>query len=140
MKRKRKWLLWTGVLALGLSLYPLFVLGFTYAHVFRSDLEGGRHGPLDAYRHALASSIVSYTLGESAVQVFTDFSESDEGDSHQMDRHNNRIGAKAGAEATSLCGLEPAVRQLVSKGTVNATDPDQITWLPEKKWSEGRFW
>ena len=37
-----------GALALAPGIYPLFVFGYTWTHVFGSELEGGRHGPLDA--------------------------------------------------------------------------------------------
>lgn len=129
-----------GVLALFLSLYPAFVLCYTWIHVFKSDLRGGRHGPLDAYRHALASSVVAYTLGEPTVNVITRLFESSGRDSNQMDGHNNRIGARIGVQSQSFFDLEPSVRQCVLSGAVDSADMDQITWLPEKQWRDGRIW
>ena len=140
MKKKRKLLLGIGGAILLLGVYPAFVLGYAGGHVFGSDFRGGRNGPLDAYRHALASSVVSYTLNESAVDLITVLFESKGKTSNRMDGHNNRIGARLGAHADSFRDLEPAVRQLVSNGAVDAVNPDQITWLPENKWRDGWIW
>jgi hypothetical protein len=121
-----------------LAAYPAFVLGYTWISVFKSDFKGGGNGPLDAYRHALASAIVAHTLGESAVELISTLFESGPGESHAMDRHNNRIGAKIGA--ASFFELEPAVRKAVENGKVNTTDPNQISWLPETRWKHNRVW
>lgn len=139
MKKRKPWrrLLVLGVI---LSIYPAFVLIYTWSFVFTSDLQGGKHGPLDAYRHALASSVVSYTLGEPAVDLVTRLFESSGKDSNAMDRHNNQIGAGIGARSKSFSELEPAVRQAVLNGAVDASDSEQITWLPEKRWRDGRIW
>lgn len=122
------------------GIYPLSVLTFTWNCVLHSDLEGGRHGPLDAYRHALASSVVSYTIGAWAVNLITFVFESGSKDSNGMDRHNNRLGARLGADSHSFSSLERTVRQSVSKGGVHATDVNQITWLPEEKWRDSKLW
>src|ERR1043165_5662459 len=92
VKNKRKILPRLGALTLLLSIYPCFVLIYTWSCVFQSNLEGGRHGPLDAYRHTLASAVVSHTLGEWAVSLMTNLMESGGKDSNNMDSHNNRIG------------------------------------------------
>lgn len=138
MKRKytRRVFLWF----LLLSVYPVFVLVFTWSHVLGSDLKGGRHGQLDAYRHALASAVVSYTLGEWAVHVTTWIFESGEKDSHQMDIHNNRIGARLGTRAATFSDLEPAVHRAVLNGTVSSVDSEQITWLSSDRWRDGLLW
>ena len=81
--------------------------------------------------------MVSYTINESAVNLITALFESKGKASNRMDRHNNRIGARLGACAMSFRELEPSVRRLVSKGTVDSADLDQITWLPEEKWRDG---
>jgi len=140
MKNKRKILLRLSALTVLLSIYPLFVLIYTWSCVFRSNLEGGRHGPLDAYRHALASAVVSYTLDKWAVDVMTGLMESRGKDSNNMDSRNNRIGAQIGANSKSFRELEPSVRQSVLDGTVNSTDTNRITWLPKEKWRDGRIW
>ncbi len=138
--KKRK-LLWrfSAFVAL-LSIYPVCVFAFTWSHVVKSDFKGGRNGQLDAYRHALASATVSYTLGEWAVNLVTIVFERGEKDSHKMDRHNNRIGAGIGSKLESFREIEPSVLQSVRKGAVDATDENQITWLPANKWRDGRFW
>lgn len=137
-KRKiRKNLVWVCV---ALGLYPLFVLIYTWVHVLQSSLEGGRHGPLDAYRHALASAVVAYTLGDPAVKLVTDLMESKGKESNRMDRHNNRIGALIGAHATSFAELEPSVRQKVSEGWAESKAPDCITWMPAAKWRSVKLW
>lgn len=140
LKKKRKNLLRLTAVAAILSIYPLFVLIFTWTCVFQSDLKGGRHGPLDAYRHALASAIVSYTLDEGAADLVTRLMESNGRNSNTMDRHNNRIGAQIGAHSNSFQDLEPSVRQSVLNGTVNSTNTNQITWLPKEKWRDQRLW
>ena len=140
MKTKRKLLLRLTALTVLLSIYPLSVLTYTWTCVFRSDLEGGRHGPLDAYRHALASAVVPYTLHERAVDLITTLMESRGKDSNKMDRHNNSIGAQFGASSKSFHDLEPAVRQSVLNGTINSTNANQITWLPKEKWRRARIW
>jgi hypothetical protein len=140
VKGKRKMILRLIAVIVVLSIYPLFVLVYTWSHVFRSDLVGGRHGPLDAYRHALASAVVSYTLDRRAVDVVSKLMEARGKDSNKMDSQNNRIGARVGAGARSFHELEPAVRQLVINGTVNSTNSNQITWLPKEKWRDGRIW
>ena len=140
MMNKRKLLRGIGGGFLLLGIYPALVLGYTWSCVLQSDFRGGRHGPLDAYRHALASSVVAYTLKESAVDLITVLFESKGKASNRMDGHNNRIGARLGAHADSFRELEPSVRELVSNGAVDAVNPGQITWLPENKWRDGWIW
>jgi hypothetical protein len=140
VKNKRKILLGLGALTLLLTIYPCFVLIYTWSCVFQSNLEGGRHGPLDAYRHALASAVVSHTLGEWAVNLMTNLMESAGKDSNNMDTHNNRLGSHIGASAKSFAVLEPSVRQFIANGAVNSTDTNQITWLPKEKWRTARMW
>ena len=127
-------------MAILLSIYPLCVLIYTWSCVFRSDFEGGRHGPLDAYRHALASAVVAYTLDERAVELTTRLMEFRGKDSNRMDRRNNQVGAQIGAHSRSFQELEPWVRQAVLDGAVNSTNTNQITWLPKDKWRDGRIW
>jgi hypothetical protein len=122
------------------SAYPAFVLGYTWSHVFRSDLPGGRDGPLDAYRHALASAVVAFTLSPKAVEWATWGMERKNRSSNLMDRHNNRIGASIGVNAASFGEIEPAVRSRVSSGAVNSPDADQVTWLPRYRWRSNRLW
>jgi len=140
MIKKRKFLKRFCALAALMGAYPLCVLAFTWSHVLRSDLQGGRHGQLDAYRHALASATVSYTLGEWAVNLTTSVFEWDDKDSNKMDRQNNRIGAGIGSTVESFSEIEPAILQSVQKGAVNSADLNQITWLPVQKWRDGRLW
>lgn len=140
MNKKRKTSRRLYALAALLSIYPVSVLVFTWSHVSRSDLEGGRHGQLDAYRHALASATVSHTLGEWAVDLVTCIFEWNDKQSNEMDRHNNRIGASIGSNVKSFREIEPAVRRAVLNGTVDSDDLDQITWLSSNKWRDGRFW
>jgi hypothetical protein len=122
------------------SAYPAFVLGYTWSHVVRSNLSGGRHGPLDAYRHTLASAVVGFTLGPHAVEWATWAMESAGKDTNRMDRHNNLIGAGIGASVRSFSEIEPAVHAQVLRGAVNAPDPGQVTWLPPERWGAGRLW
>jgi hypothetical protein len=140
MRKELKILRKVGLIALVLSIYPLCILIYTWSYVLRSDLAGGRHGPLDAYRHALASAAVSYTLGDMAVGISTKLMESKGRTSNTMDRHNNLIGARIGASVNSFKEIEPLVRQYVLDGTINTTNDTQITWLPTDKWHDGRFW
>ena len=140
MLKRKKLLYRLSALALILSIYPAFVLGYTWCHVFLSELKGGRHGPLDAYRHTLASAVVSYTLHERVVEIVNRLFESKDKDSNKMDRHINLLGARIGAAASSFRDLEPTVRMSVSRSVVNSTDTNQITWLPEDKWRNVKLW
>lgn len=126
--------------AILIATYPACILVYSWFHVLKSDFEGGRHGQLDAYRHALASATVSYTLGEWAVNLTTVMLECAGKDSGKMDIHNNRIGADIGSKASSFREIEPTVREAVMNGAVDATRSDQITWLAASKWRDGRFW
>lgn len=123
-----------------LAVYPAFVLGYTWAHVARSPLPGGRQGPLDAYRHTLASAVVAYTLGPRVVDAVTLVMEHGETEAHRMDRHNNRIGADTSVRALSFGDIEPTVRAQVQRGAVNATKASQTTWLPPERWRPGGLW
>jgi hypothetical protein len=139
-ERRRRLLRRGGAIALLVVAYPLFVVGFTWSHVLRSDFKGGKNGQLDAYRHALASATVSYTLGAWAVEVTTWAFESGGRESNEMDVHNNRIGALIGARAGAFSEIEPAVRDAVVGGCESAGADGQITWLPSSKWRDGKFW
>jgi len=140
MKKKSKWLRRLVIVVIVLLIYPVFVIGYTWTHVLRSDLEGGRHGPLDAYRHALASAVVSHTLGEWAVELVTTLFESSGKDSNHMDRRNNSIGAAIGGSVEFFGELEPRVRAEVSAGAELSDEASQITWLPSDRWRDSKFW
>ncbi|MGB6220932.1 hypothetical protein [Haloferula sp.] len=140
MKKKKRWLRRLLIFAVILLVYPVFVIGYTWTHVLQSDLEGGRHGPLDAYRHALASAVVSHTLGEWAVDLVTTVFESSGKDTNQMDRKNNTIGASIGRRSGSFGELEATVRRSVLAGAELSTDSNQITWLPEDRWRDSKLW
>ena len=139
MAARYRWILAPAALLL-LSAYPGFVLAYTWNHVLRSDLPGGRHGPLDAYRHTLASAVVAYALGPRTVEWVTTVMERGRKASNAMDRHNNRIGAAIGSRAASFSEIEPAVRAQVVQGTVEASSPGQTTWLPPELWRRTRLW
>lgn len=137
-RARRRWTRWLVALALVVA-YPLGVFGYAYWHSLASDFPGPRHGPQDAYRHALASAVLAYTLSPRAVHWATVVMESSDDPSSAMDRHNNAIGATIGASATSFAQLRPLVEQRVRAGRVNASDPAQITWLPPRQWSRLPF-
>ena len=140
MQKRTRLLIRVIVVFLLVSAYPAFVLAYTWSHVARSNLSGGRHGPLDAYRHTLASAVVGFTLGPRAVEWATWAMERGGKDANLMDRHNNQIGAGIGARARSFSELEPAVRAQVLRGAVNAPDPSQATWLPPERWRANWLW
>jgi hypothetical protein len=125
-----------------LCAYPAFVLGYTWTHVAMAStsLPGGRHGPLDAYRHTLASAVVAYTLSPRAVYWVTVTMESKPYKSSTMDRHNNRIGATVGTQAKSFAEIQPTVHALVQQGAIETTNADQTTWLPMEYWQDGLLW
>ena len=137
---RRRWVKRVLIGAVVASIYPVCVLGYTWTHVLRSDLPGGRHGPLDAYRHTLASAVVGYTLGPRAVAAVTAVMEFRDKPSSYMDRHNNRIGADIGVQAASLNEIEPAVRERVLRGDVLTNNPQQTQWLPPAAWRPGKIW
>lgn len=133
--RRSKWPL-VGIVAL--SLYPAFVLGTVYAATARSDLPGGRHGPKDAYRHSLASATVAYTGSPRWVEWVTAVMENGGhgDDARAMDAHNNRLGARIGAEAGSWTQMQADVLAAVRAGAVTVESQDRITWLPPERWRE----
>ena len=114
------------------------VLGAVYAQCLGSDLPGGRDGPGDAYRHTLASAIVAYTSSPRCVDWVTRAMERDAQafPDRAMDAHNNRIGARIGASATSWNSMQQAVLAAIHDGTVDARSPDQITWRAPNAWRE----
>ena len=122
------------------ATYPAFVLGYTWVGVANAGLPGGRHGPLDAYRHMLASAVVAYTLHPCAVDLATQVMERGDDDARRMDRHNNRIGAAIGTQAHSFAQLEREVQARVRAGAIRASHPGQATWLPRQRWREDRLW
>jgi len=135
-RRHRRGRRWLPLLVL-VAAYPLAVLSYVYWFSLGSGLPGGRHGPQDAYRHALASAVVAYTLSPRVVHWVTAVMEpspTDPGD--RMDRHNNAIGAAIGAEAESFAAIRPEVERRVRAGRIWARRPDQITWLPPSLWRE----
>ena len=67
---KRPWLRRLVLAGLILAAYPAFVLASVYAHWFAADLPGGRNGPADAYRHALASASLAARARRSLVSRF----------------------------------------------------------------------
>jgi hypothetical protein len=101
-KRKRPWLRRLVLAGLTLAAYPTFVLTYTWSHVLQSPLPGGRHGPLDAYRHTLASAVVAHTLDARVILLVNGVMERHGRRSNAMDIHNNLIGAGIGSRAT--CG------------------------------------
>jgi hypothetical protein len=122
--------------AFALAAYPAFVLATVYTHWFAAQLPGGRNGPADAYRHALASATVAYTTSPRLVALVTLVMERDgEGsDSRAMDAHNNRLGARIGVEAPSWGAMQDAVLAAVRAGGIDARDDNRITWLPPNRW------
>jgi hypothetical protein len=140
LKKKRKLFLKLAAIAFILCIYPLCVLIYTWTCVFQSNLEGGRGGPLDAYRHTLASAVVSYTVGEWGVDATTFLMESRGKDSNKMDRHNNKIGAKIGSHAKSFKDLESKVHKRVLAGTTHSKNTNQSTWLAKERWRDGKIW
>jgi hypothetical protein len=129
---RRLWLVLLG-LAL-LSAYPLATLGYVYGHTMFSDLPGGRHGPRDAYRHALAAGFVAYTISPRAVKLVSRVMESDSHISSVMDRHNNAVGAAIGTRADSLADMQREVLARVNQGGVMTMSPDRLTWMPPRTW------
>lgn len=121
-----------------LGAYPCFVFASVYAYWFAAELPGGRNGPADAYRHSLASATVAYTGSPRWVDWVTWAMEGDGtgSDMRAMDAHNNRIGARIGAQARSWSEMQRNVRTAVREGAIGATAPDRITWLPRERWQD----
>lgn len=137
---KRAWLRRLVLAGLILAAYPTCVLTYTWSHVLRSPLPGGRHGPLDAYRHTLASAVVAHTLDARAIDLVNGVMERQGRRSNAMDIHNNLIGAGIGSRAARFSDIEPMVARSVAAGRIDAPSPDQTTWLPPEDWKEGFAW
>ena len=140
-RRLLKRLRWPLSFALLVAAYPAFVLGTTYAHWLSVDLPGGRHGPSDAYRHSLASATVAYTGSSRWVDWVTAVMENGgRGDAARaMDAHNNRLGARIGADAETWSEMQAGLLAAVKGGGIGMSDPDRIAWLPPDRWRE-RFY
>lgn len=138
---RRVWLRRIALAICAAALYPAFVLATVYATTLRSDLPGGRHGPRDAYRHSLASAIVGYTGSPRWVHWVTAVMEDDGhgDDARAMDAHNNRLGARIGADAQSWSQLRASVLEAVEAGDVKLEDPNRITWLPPERWQDRMY-
>ena len=125
-------------------LYGALVLSFVWWHCYTSNFNGGRNGQLDAYRHTLASAVVSYTSSPKIVTLVSLIMERKNLRSNIMDKHNNTIGAQIGAQisnrADSLQVLESDVKMRVLHGAVNTPNSAQITWLPAQYWRESWWW
>lgn len=128
------------VFLLLMSLYPAFILGYTWFHVANAQFPGGRNGPLDAYRHTLASALVAYTLDKRVVNSVSTVMEFQNSRSNLMDKHNNDIGANIGMRAVRFSDIQPAVMNAVNQGTNNAKSPSQVTWLTSEYWKESTLW
>ncbi|HSF70875.1 MAG TPA: hypothetical protein VLA25_01185 [Methylotenera sp.] len=133
---KSKWLL----PSLLLAVYPVCVLSYVWYHCLLSDFEGGKNGQLDAYRHALASAVVTYTSSPKLVAVATAVMERKGKPASLMDRHNNLIGVSIGETATSFNQINALVLQRVNEGTENAIEDSQVTWLARPYWEKSLFW
>ncbi len=129
----RRWTLRLAVAGV-VATYPLWVFGYAYGYSLTSGLPGARHGPQDAYRHALASAAVAYTVSPVVVDWVTAVMEFADHPSSRMDRHNNAIGASIGAAAESFAQIRPQVLERVQAGRIGATDPQQVSWLPPQQW------
>jgi hypothetical protein len=118
-----------------------FVVDSVYATMLRADLLGGHYGSNDAYRHSLASATVAYTGSSRWVDWVTTVMENGgRGDAARaMDAHNNRLGARIGADAETWSEMQAGVLAAVKGGGIGISDPDRITWLPPERWRE-RFY
>ncbi len=121
-------------------IYIVFVLSYVWWHCYKSPLEGGANGQLDAYRHTFASAVVTYTTSPKVVRLVTVLMERKNRTANLMDQHNNAIGIHIGMQAKSLDEIDASVVAQVENGTVDATDKMQTTWLPKKYWSHGFLW
>ena len=125
-------------------IYGALVLSFVWWHCYTSNLNGGRNGQLDAYRHTLAGAVVSYTSSPKIVTLVSLIMERKNLRANIMDKHNNAIGAQIGARisnrADSLKELESDVKMRVLQGAVNTPNSAQITWLPAQYWREILWW
>ena len=119
--------------------FAAWLLASTYATVLRSGLPGGSDGPMDAYRHTLASAQLAYVFGPGSVRQFTALTERhpERKKDDAMDTHNNLLGAAIGASGRSLREVRAEVLHRVESGGVNRADPRQVTWLPRRYWREG---
>lgn len=129
---RNKWLI---IIASLIIVLPLLQLLYFYSIAMNTGLPGRRGGPQDAFRHTYACAVVTKYISPKVVMFVTQVSERNkESPFDQMDMHNNMIGLKIGLSSKNLY---QAVKQAVAEGQINAQDSEQITWLPENKWSNG---
>jgi hypothetical protein len=136
-KKLKSIFLWSVFLS---ALYGLSVLSYVWWHCVNSNLPGGKYGPLDAYRHTLASAVVAYSSSPKLVIIITKIMEGKGRPIDKMDQHNNAIGAAIGEQADSLSSLEQCVKNQILKGTTNTQNIMQSTWLSKVFWRENIFW
>lgn len=118
-----------------LLISPFFMFIATmHGLAFNSGLSGYRGGPMDAFRHSLASAYVARYVGKWAVVTFTDFTERNHSSKYDvMDMHNNNVGVLIGTSDTK--DIYDEVKLRVSRGKINSQEAHVITWLPENKWA-----
>ncbi len=122
------------------SFYSAFLLSFVWWHCYTSGLQHGKNGPLDAYRHTLASAVLAYSISPKVVYLASTIMENKNQPANLMDKHNNKIGAQIGAHSSSLKAINIAVTAKIAHGCVNAKSTTQTTWLPQQYWRERLFW
>lgn len=141
----RKWLKISAFFLFLSFFYVAIILGTVYYNVWNSGLQGGGHGPQDAYRHSLASALVAHTLHPTCIELVIHVMEKNGTGSfaNKMDAHNNRVGASIGANVpwsfNSVATVIKKVRTAVDNGAVQTTNPKQITWMPKKYWQKRRW-
>ena len=121
-------------------IYSALVLVFVWWSCYNSQFHYGKNGPLDAYRHTLASAVVSYTSSPKIVTFATIIMERENKSANLMDIHNNAIGANIGQHAQSLTDIKAKVATQIAAGGINKIAPTQTTWLAAEYWHESLFW
>ncbi len=133
----KKYILWFLLVSF---LYAFLVLSYVWWQCYQSNLPGGKYGPLDAYRHTLASAVVAYTSSPLLVKTITVIMERKHWPIDKMDEHNNAIGIRIGLQVHAFSTIENTVKTQITYGKINATNAQQTTWLARENWKENRFW
>jgi len=96
-----------------------------------SGLPGPRNGKQDAYRHCVAAGELARISTESTAVSLGDAYESYAGGPSrevEMDKFNNRVGAKIGADSSSFSEVESGCKKALNDGNLSVIGRENVVF------------